>query len=164
MVATSSKSAKIAQLTVMKKRNGRFNEKRKMLEIDKCDFQHLLDLSSKVQYGGNPEHKKNPGDFKLTPPSGSRAGKSLCDSVKVFTKREALEFLKRGLKNGLVSDRIVGQWPKNVWSVMDDGTPLEAQLESCETGSYHGYPMQAGDPLYDRVIEQWSIRSEYAKP
>lgn len=147
----------------MKQRNNQFNPKRKMLEINECDFSHLLDLSSKVQYGGNPEHKKNPGNFKLTPPSLPRAGKSLCDSVKVFTRREALELLKKGLKNGLVSDRFEGQWPKNIWSVMDDGTPLEAQIESSETGSYHGYPIPAGDPFYDAVVEQWSIRSEYAK-
>jgi hypothetical protein len=148
----------------MKKRNVLFNTKRKMLEIDKCDFEHLLALSVQAQYGGNPEHKKNPGDFNLTPPSGARPGKSLCDSIKVFTRNEALELLKKGLKNGLVSDRFERHWPKNVWSVMDDGTPLEAQLESVETGSYHGYPMQTADPFGDEVIKQWRIRSEYAKP
>ncbi|MFP5269191.1 MAG: hypothetical protein ACLGGO_02770 [Coleofasciculus sp.] len=134
-----------------------------MLKIGQCNFHELLCLSSQAQYGGNPEHKRNPGDFNLTPPSVPRAGKSLCDSVKVFTKKEDLDLLRKGIKTGLVSDRVVGQWPKNVWSVMDDETPLEAQLESVEQGSYHGYPMQKEDPFCEEVIEQWRIRSERTK-
>ncbi len=147
----------------MKKRNGQFNPKRKMLKIEECNFNDLLNLSRQAQYGGNPEHKKNPGDFNLTPPSRPRSGKSLCDSVKVFTRKEALDLLRKGIKNGLVSDRVEGKWPKNVWSVMDDETPLEAQLESSETGAYHGYPMQKDDPFCEEVIQQWRIRSELPK-
>jgi hypothetical protein len=147
----------------MKKRSGNFNPKRKMCNLEECDFQHLSDLASKVQYGGNPEHKKNPGDFNLTPPSSPRSAKSLCDSVKVFTRKEALAVLRKGIKNGLVSDRFIGQWPKNVWSIMDDETPLEAQLESSEQGSYHGYPMPKEDPFCEEVIKQWRIRSEKAQ-
>lgn len=139
----------------MKKRNGKFNSKRKMLNLEKCDFKDLSNLASQTQYGGNPEHKMNPGDFNLTPPSSPRSGKSLCDSVKVFTRKEALALLRQGIKNGLVSDRFTGLWPpKNVWSVMDDGIALEAQLELPEQGSYHGYPMQKTDPFYEEVIKQ----------
>ncbi|MEQ9358501.1 MAG: hypothetical protein RIG63_19310 [Coleofasciculus chthonoplastes F3-SA18-01] len=147
----------------MKKRNGKYNQKRKILKIKECDFKELLQLSSQAQYGGNPEHKRNPGDFNLTPPSAPRAAKSLCDTVQVFSKKKALGLLRKGIKTGLVSDRVVGEWPKNVWSVMDDGTPLEAQLESAEQGSYHGYPMQRDDPFGEEVIKQWRIRSELAK-
>ena len=147
----------------MKKRNSRFNPKRKMLDLEKCDFQDLSNLASQAQYGGNPEHKMNPGDFNLTPPSYPRPGKSLCDSVKVFTRKEALALLRKGIKTGLVSDRFTDLWPKNVWSVMDDGIALEAQLESSEQGSYHGYPMQKEDPFCEEVIKQWRIRSEKAK-
>lgn len=150
-------------LSIMKRRNNQFNPKRRMRKVELCDFKCLAALACQVKYGGNPEHKKNPGDFNLTPPSGPRPGKSLCDSVKLFTKREALELLKKGIQNGLVSDRSEGQWPKNVWSVMEDGTTLEAQLESAEQGAYHGYPMQTEDPFCEEVIEQWRIRSELAK-
>jgi hypothetical protein len=150
-------------LSVMKKRNGNFNPKRRMLIVEECNFKSLAELASQAKYGGNPEHKRNPGDFGLTPPSGPRPGKSLCDSVRVFTQREALELLRKGIENGLVSDRFENQWPKNVWSVMEDETPLEAQLESAVQGIYHGYPMQAEDPFCDEVIEQWRIRSELAK-
>ncbi|MEQ9484133.1 hypothetical protein [Coleofasciculus sp. F4-SAH-05] len=147
----------------MKKRNGKYNQKRKILKIKECDFKELLQLSFQAQYGGNPEHKRNPGDFNLTPPSVPRAAKSLCDTVQVFSKKEALYLLRKGIKTGLVSDRFEGQWPKNVWSVMDDETPLEAQLESAEQGAYHGYPMQRDDPFGKEVIKQWRIRSELAK-
>lgn len=150
-------------LGVMRRRNGQFNPKRKMLKVEECDFKSLAELASRAKYGGNPEHKRNPGDFGLTPPSGPRPGKSLCDSIKVFTRQEALDLLKKGIENGLVSDRFEGQWPKNVWSVMEDETPLEAQLESAEQGTYHGYPMQTEDPFCEEVIEQWRIRSELAK-
>ncbi|NES21522.1 MAG: hypothetical protein F6K41_21970 [Symploca sp. SIO3E6] len=147
----------------MKKRNGKYNLKRRMLKIEECDFHRLLDLSLKAKYGGNPEHKRNPGDFNLDPPSRPRPGKSLCDSVKVFTRKEALILLRKGIKNGLVSERFIGEWPKNVWSVMDDGTPLEAQYESGNQGVYHGYPLPTEDPFCEEVIKQWRIRSELAK-
>ncbi len=147
----------------MKERNGKFNNKRRMIKLEECNFQDLSDLASQAQYGGNPEHKMNPGDFNLTPPSSPRKKKSLCDSVKVFTRKEALALLRNGIKMGLVSDRFVGQWPKNVWSVMDDETPLEAQIESPEQGSYHGYPMQEDDPFCEEVIKEWRTRCEKAK-
>ena len=70
-----------------------------MINLEQCDFKHLSDLASQAKYGGNPEHKMNPGDFNLTPPSSPRAGKSLCDSVKVFTRREA--FMEEWLKERL---------------------------------------------------------------
>ncbi len=92
----------------MKKRSGQFNPKRRMLKLEDCDFEQLASLASQVQYGGNPEHKRNPGDFGLTPPSGPRPGKSLCDTVKIFTKQQALELLRQGIASGLVSDRVEG--------------------------------------------------------
>lgn len=147
----------------MKKRNNKFNPKRKMLNLEECNFQSLSDLASQAQYGGNPEHKRNPGDFNLTPPGSPRSAKSLCDSVKVFTRKEALALLRKGIKNGLVSDRFIERWPKNVWSVIDNETPLEAQLESSGQGAYHGYPMPKNDPFCEEVIKQWRIRSEQAK-
>ena len=142
----------------MKKRDGRFNPKRKMIKLEERDLEQYAVLASQVRYSGNPEHKKNPGDFGLTPPSRPRAGKSLCDSVKIFTRQEALQLLKRGLEKGLISDRFQQRWPKNIWSVTDDGIPLEAQIDSPETGSYHGYPMQKEDPFSDEVLREWGIR------
>lgn len=112
----------------MKRRYAEFNLKRKLLTLAQAqahtDF--LGELADRARYGGNPEHKKNPGDFGLTPPSDPRQGKSLCDAAKIFKRDEAEKLLREGLRNGLVSDRMAGEWPKNVWSVTEDGLAMEA--------------------------------------
>jgi hypothetical protein len=138
--------------------NGRyrqFNPKRRFLAVDTDVLKRLDDLSKKVSYGGNPEHKKNPGDFGLTPPASPRQGKSLCDVADVFTRHEALNLLQEGMRRGLVSDREEQGWPKNVWSVTKSDIPLEAQLENPATGCYHGYPMPGSDPLAAEVLARW---------
>lgn len=139
-------------MIVIKKRNGKFNLKRKLAVPMPAEY--LDSLAYRVVYGGNPEHKMNPGDFGLTPPSGARPGKSLCDVVHVFSRKEALCLLREGCRSGLISDRFVGYWPKNIWSVKD-GVPLEAQLESPQIGSYHGYPLHGDDPFYDLILTRW---------
>jgi hypothetical protein len=139
----------------MKKRNNQFNTKRKIRSVVENDAAVNAILAKKVGYGGNPEHKKNPGDFGLTPPSGPRPGKSLCDQAGIFSRAEALKYVKLGLKKGLVSDRFTGEWPQNIWAVTNKGIPLEAQLENPILGTYHGYPMPASDPLAEEVIKRW---------
>jgi hypothetical protein len=52
---------------------------------------------------------------------------------------------------------MVGEWPKNVWSVTDDGFAMEAQLENPDLGTYHGYPMPETDPLSLEVIRRWRL-------
>ena len=141
----------------MKRRYTQFNAKRRLLtpaqSASRAD--ELRTLAHRVRYGGNPEHKKNPGDFGLTPPADPRQGKSLCDVAGIFKRDQAHRLLQTGLSNGLVSDRMVGDWPKNVWSVTDDGIAMEAQLENPEAGIYHGYPMPESDPLSQEIIRRW---------
>jgi hypothetical protein len=97
----------------------------------------------------------NPGEFGLTPPASPRQGKSLCDVAQIFKRHEALSLLQEGMRKGLVSDREVQGWPKNVWSVTESGIPMEAQLENATTGGYHGYPMPESDPLAAEVLARW---------
>lgn len=144
----------------MQKKYNKFNSKRKIKKLAEGDLQYYSDIAGQLLYGGNPEHKKNPGDFGLTPPSGPRLGKSLCDTVCIFSKQVALNHLKSGLRKGLVSERFNGQWPQNIWSVTEDGYPMEAQLENPETGTYHGYPMPQSDPLAAEIVRQWNMRNE----
>lgn len=143
----------------MKQRYGKFNSKRRLIpplvEPQRAQFK---ELAEEVQYGGNPEHKRNPGDFGLTPPSDPRAGKSLCDAAGVFKRAEARKLLQEGLRRGLVSDRQKDGWPQNVWAVTPEGIPLEAQLENPVLGTYHGYPMPESDPLADEVKDAWNER------
>lgn len=104
-----------------KRRYGQFNPKRELKKLEDVDLQHCSELAEAVQYGGNPEHKMNPGDFGLTPPSGPRAGKSLCDDAGIFSRKEALEYLKLGLCRGMISkpkpkpkpSDAEDKWPQN---------------------------------------------------
>lgn len=144
----------------MRQRNAKFNTKRRMRDRDPDAMGDWAELAKSVSYGGNPEHKKNPGDFGLTPPSAPRPGKSLCDTVEVFSREVALKYLRSGLKRGLVSERETNGWPQNIWSVTDAGEALEAQLENPELGSYHGYPMPASDPMSSEVVRRWNEHNE----
>jgi hypothetical protein len=120
------------------RRRTSFNPKRSLLPVspEAATVERLRRLACTAKYGGNPEHKRDPGDFGLTPPSLPRMGKTLCDSVGVFSRAEALRWLREGLKRGVVSRQDRGGWPQNVWAVTEDGQPLEAQLEG--EGRYHG--------------------------
>jgi len=113
----------------------------------------LLAQIRNVRYSGNPEHKRNPGDFSLVPPSTPRPGKTLCDQVEIYGRVEALNLPRAGLQRGTFSEQERGGWPQNVWAVTERGEPLEAQPE--QPGVYHGYPMPATDPFREKVIEAW---------
>jgi hypothetical protein len=139
----------------MKPRYTTFNHKRRIANPAPPEEQREA-LASRIGYGGNAEHKRNPGAFGLAPPGGPRPGKSLCDVAGVFDRSKALDLLRQGVKRGLVSDRMDGEWPKNIWSMTADGVPLEAQLENAAIGTYHGYPMPEGDPMADTVRTRWA--------
>lgn len=114
-------------------------------------------MADAVRYGGNPEHKRNPGDFGLTPPAAPRLDKTLCDEVRIFRRTVAIEHLRRGVLRGWVSDVPAGGWPQNIWSVTEQGEALEAQPNPTQ-GVYHGYPLQEGDPFRDEVLRRWQER------
>ena len=140
----------------MKPRATRFKPKRQLLAVGLATSRadRLRELSEQVRYGGNPEHKRSPGDFRLSPPAAPRLGKSPCDDAGIVRSSDALELLKEGLACGMVSDRFEGDWPCNVWAVSKDGTPLEAQWEC--VGVYHGYPMPEADPFREVVLARWN--------
>lgn len=138
----------------MKTRLRKFNPKRRIAtDQDPSELERLADT---IEYGGNPEHKQNPGDFGLTPPSCPRPGKTLCDGVRIFKRAEALELLREGARRGLISARRGGLFPQNIWAVTESGEPLEAQIEDVAKGIYHGYPMPHADPFRDVVLKRWS--------
>jgi len=114
----------------------------------------IEEFSKQARYGGNPEHKRNPGDFGLDPPSFPRPGKTLCDDVEIHTRADALALLRTGLMRGLFSVQERSGWPQNVWAVTRAGEPLEAQLEG--EGVYHGYPMPQDDPFREDVLARWN--------
>lgn len=144
----------------MKIRKGKYNIKPKMIMAKDVDIKKCSILLDNVVYTGNPKHKKNPGDFGLTPPSAPRPASSLCDSADIFKKEDALRYLKNGIKKGMFSVQDRNGYPKQIWSVDDRGHPLEAQLENQEIGAYHGYPVPESDPRYKEILKEWKIRNE----
>jgi len=138
------------------RRDNDFNRKRKLVKLNTVNAQQISECISKVNYGGNPEHKKNPGDFGLTPPAAPRPGKALCDVANIFKRRVALDLLKKGMYLECISDRFENEWPKNVWAVTGDNAVLEYQLENPERGSYHGYPLPGNDPMVAEVLTRWT--------
>jgi hypothetical protein len=133
----------------------RFNRKRQIADPLPPEAERVA-LAGRVGYGGNPEHKRYPGDFDLIPPSAPRADKTLCDAVNITTRAAALAALREGVRRGLVSRARRGDFPQNVWSVTADGIPLEAQLENRETGTYHGYPLPEHDEFRATVLRAWN--------
>ncbi len=136
----------------MLRRTG-YNPKRRIRQ--NAETAYLRSLANRVNYGGNPEHKKNPGDFGLNPPAQPRPDKTLCDPVGIFSRAEATRLLKEAVGKGLISEREQNGYPQNIWSVTDGGQPLEAQLENPEQGTYHGYPMPEADPFREVVLARW---------
>lgn len=141
----------------MRPRRNTFNPKRKMRPVPQEDGEwvRLGRLAEQVSYGGNPEHKRHPGDFGLTPPSTPRPDKTLCDAVGIHTRAEALALLQEGVRKGLISLQEKQGWPQNIWAVDAHGVPLEAQLENAGMGTYHGYPMPEADRFREKVLERW---------
>jgi hypothetical protein len=116
----------------------------------------LIALANEIAYGGNPEHKRDPGDFGLTPPSTPRGDKTICDEAGIRLRSEALSILRSGVLKGLISRQKSGRFPQNVWAVTGDGSVFEARIENPETGTYHGYPIPGDDPFRDVVFRAWS--------
>jgi len=136
----------------------KFNPKRQIATtLDQADLERL---ASTVRYGGNPEHKRKPGNFGLQPPACPRRHKTLCDEVGIFNRELALSLLQAGIRCGLVSELRYTGYPQNVWAVSAEGVPLEAQLENSANGTYHGYPMPEADPFRDIVAARWKATHE----
>ena len=107
-----------------------------------------------VRYAGSPYHKRNPGDFGLTPPSAPRQNATLCDDVGVSRRATALGLLQGGIRQGLISQQTRNDYPVRIWSVRSsDGMVFEARLENEEQGEYHGYPLQVASPEREVVLD-----------
>lgn len=141
----------------MRPRRNTFNPNRKMRPAPQSDSDrtHLKNLAERAGYGGNPEHKRNPGDFDLSPPTSPKPDKSLCDTAGIFSRSEAVSLLREGIQKGLISVREKDGWPQNVWAVDKKGVPLEAQLENAGLGIYHGYPVPEADKFREMILKRW---------
>lgn len=139
----------------MSSTRNKFNTKRRFAAV-LPEEEVLKQFARQVRYGGKPMHKRNPGDFGLSPPALPRDDKSLCDNVKIFKRAEARNLLKEGILRGMISewDGSSG-FPKHIWSMTEDGVPLEAIIENPGNGTYHGYPLEENDDFREVVITHW---------
>lgn len=135
-----------------------FNPKRTLRPFDASDRAATQALAGKVRYRGNPAHKRDPGDFDLTPASAPRPNATLCDEAGVATRSEAQDLLREGVLAGLVDARTQNGFPRLVWTVRKDGTVFEAQLENSGLGEYHGYPLPLADPFREVVLDEMRRR------
>jgi hypothetical protein len=111
---------------VMRRRTT-YNPKRRFETVPE-GREEMQELSLRVRYGGNPEHKRNPGDFGLSPPILPRPAKTLCDDAGISRRQLAEDLLREGVRRGLISVVRVNGWPKNVWAVTEDGIPWRLNL------------------------------------
>lgn len=132
--------------------NLRNNQKRRFHSSTEIEREALAD---RLNYGGNPVHKRNPGDFELTPPAAPRPNKTLCDAADIFRRQVALNLLKAGVRKGLTSAWTGDGFPKHIWAVSENGVALEAKLDDARKGRYHGYPLLGDDPFRDVVQKAW---------
>ena len=110
-----------------------------------------------ASYEGSPHHKRNPGDFRLTPPAAPRLDKTLCDEARVFNRSVAERLFERAIERGLVSESTVAEGlPKQLWVVDESGRVFEAMYGGSTTGCYHGYPIRRSDPLFEKVVQAWN--------
>lgn len=113
-------------------------------------------LRSVVTYEGSPHHKRNPGNFGLTPPAAPRLDKTLCDEARVFDRAVANQLLANAIERGLVSEAIADGFPKQLWAIDDAGQVFEAMYGGSVRGVYHGYPIRRTDPLFEEISKLWA--------
>ncbi len=110
---------------------------------------------NKATYEGSPYHKRNAGDFGLTPPAAPRPDATLCDEANVHSLKAAKKLFEKGIERELVSKATThGGYPKQIW-IVDDGEVFEAMHGGSHDGCYHGYPIRRSDPLHDKIREEW---------
>lgn len=78
-------------------------------------------LRKSARYEGSPYHKRNPGDFGLTPPANPRPDATLCDEANVLSVGAARELFSAAIERGLVSASGTGEFPKQLWAVDETG-------------------------------------------
>jgi hypothetical protein len=139
--------------------------KRRIAKLTAEESNQLAARAGRVRYGGNPKHKKDPGDFGLIPPAAhngqdpERGNDALCDVSHVRTREEAQRLLEEAFRSGFVDARRDGVWPKVVW-VVADGHVFEARLENRGQGTYHGYPLPYRDPMRAVVLKALKDRGD----
>ncbi len=117
----------------------------------------IAELSQTARYAGYSKHKAAPEDFGLEPYRKPRGDATLCDKHASFTSEQIPSIprlLRRGIRAGLI-----GESPRVIWTVGDDGWIFEGRITNVEQDEYHGYPVRPteliAEDVYDRYA-QWA--------
>lgn len=122
------------------------------------DAQRYEALAGQVRYVGSSRHKQNPGNFHLDPPATPDQNAMLCDVHGGLTNLgDAQNLLKRAFRKGMVDERTAqGDWPRHVWGVWNE---IVFEGKWGGNGEYHGYPLEKGDALRERILGEWGNRN-----
>lgn len=115
-------------------------------------------LSHRCAYEGKADHKRNPGDFNLSPPCQPRSDRTLCDEAEITTRAQASALLKKAIARGIVGGEVKGhpEYPKYLWVVDDRNQVFEITEGGSQLGRYHGHPMRKNSPMYNRILDLWN--------
>lgn len=144
------------------KRKRKPNRNRKLARLDPATLADLEAFATKATYRGYGKHKLSSYDFGVEP-NASRwiayegEAVSLCDHTSVRKQSIAQRLLKRAFLCGTVSPQKakMGGWPSIAWAVVGETCVVEARCDSGGKGEYHGYPLQSGDPMKEKVLKRW---------
>jgi hypothetical protein len=62
----------------------------------------------------------------------------------------------------MISTYFLGEYPKYIWCVGEDGEVYEAKTDDETPGIYHGYRLEEADDMRDHVKETWVKRCQPA--
>jgi hypothetical protein len=143
-------------MNAMMKRPGN-NPKRRIADLELLPAKERAELADAVKYEPSAHHKLYPNIYGLER-AAPRANKSLCDKVRIIPLEEALEMLRAGIVNGMISEFFYERFPKFVWSIDAAGVAYEAKTHSSTLGVYHGYRLEEEDNMCGHVKTVWKQR------
>lgn len=111
-------------------------------------------LCGAARYAGYAKHKAAPADFGLPPYNKPRGDATLCDGHARFTPSQVSSIprlLRRGIRAGLIGDS-----PRIIWTVGDDGWIFEGRITNAEQDEYHGYPVRPTEPIAEPVYRRYA--------
>lgn len=110
-------------------------------------------LSGAARYAGYAKHKAAPADFGLAPYDKPRGDATLCDRHAGFTSRQ-IESIPRLLRRGIQAG-LIGDPPRIIWTLGDDGWIFEGRITNPEQHLYHGYPVRPAEPIAEDVYRRY---------
>lgn len=134
------------------------NKKRRIAAADAYTPEAREAMTRALVYVGSSHHKKYPGNYQFQPPVNPRPTKSICDGLRIILLEEARQLFHDGIKRGMVSVGMEGNFPKYVWSVDAQEEVYESKIIR-GTNQYKGYRLEEEDNKRADVLREWKKRT-----